>query len=218
MNTCEQASIETQILPADVPGVIDRAVGMLEDGQLVAFPTDTVYGLGAHALLPAAVARLFSVKQRPSGLAIPLLLADAESMDGVCVDIPPVAWDLAQRFWPGALSLILHRAPIVPDVVTAGGPTVAVRVPDHALIRTICRRLGAPLAATSANLHGLPEPVTAQDVGGYLMGRIPLVLDGGPSRGGVPSTLLDLTTRPPAILRRGPVTAEQIAAILGVVA
>jgi len=214
----QQASIETHILPADAPGVIDRAVRLLAGGQPIAFPTDTVYGVGVHALLPEAVARLFSVKRRPTGFAIPLLLADAESMDGVCVDIPPVAWDLAQRLWPGALSLILHRAPIVPDVVTAGGPTVAVRVPDHALVRTICRRLGAPLAATSANLHGLPDPVTAQDACGYLMGRIPLVLDGGPSRGGVPSTLLDMTTVPPAILRRGPVTAEQIAAILGVLA
>lgn len=210
----EQASIDTQILSADAPGAIERAVQILARGQPIAFPTDTVYGVGAHALLPGAVARLFLVKERPLGLAVPLLLADAACMDGVCLDIPPVAWDLARSFWPGALSLILHRAPVVPDVVTAGGPTVAVRVPDHVLVRAVCHRLGAPLAATSANLHGLPDAVTAQDACAYFTGRIPLVLDGGPSRGGVASTLLDLTVVPPVIRRRGPVTAEQLAALV----
>ena len=204
-------------MPADAPGAIERAVEILASGQPIVFPTDTVYGVGAHALLPRAVARLFSVKQRPSGLAVPLLISDAACMHDVCLDIPPVAWDLAESFWPGALSLILHRAPILPDVVTAGGPTVAVRVPDHALVRTICRCLGAPLAATSANLHGLPDAVTAQDACAYLKGRVPLILDGGRSRGGAASTLLDLTVAPPTIRRRGPITEEQIAALVGVV-
>ena len=210
----EQVPLDTQILSADAPGAIERAIEILASGRPIAFPTDTVYGVGAHALLPEAVARLFSVKERPLGLAVPLLLADAACMDAVCLDIPPVAWDLARRFWPGALSLILHRAPVVPEVVAAGGPTVAVRVPDHVLVRTICRRLGAPLAATSANLHGLPDAVTAQAACAYLKGHIPLVLDGGPSHGGVASTLLDLTVVPPAIRRRGPVTVEQIAALV----
>jgi L-threonylcarbamoyladenylate synthase len=120
----------------------------------------------------------------------------------------------AELFWPGGLSLILRRSPAVPDVVTAGGPTVAVRVPDHAFVRELCRLLEAPLAATSANLHGQPPPITADGVEETLGGQIPLLLDGGTCSGGIASTVLDLTVWPPAILRHGPVTALQLAAIM----
>jgi L-threonylcarbamoyladenylate synthase len=208
------AAIETLVLIAGAAGTLDRAGELLASGELVAFPTDTVYGVGAHALLPRSVRRLYSVKRRPRRMPIPLLLEDAAAMAEVCLDISPLAWELAERFWPGALSLVLRRAPVVPDAVTAGGATVAVRVPDHALVRALCRRLGAPLAATSANLHGRPDPVTAEDVRTSLDGRIPLILDDGPCPGGMPSTVLDLTVTPPAILRAGPVVAEQLAAIL----
>jgi L-threonylcarbamoyladenylate synthase len=208
------APIQTQILPAGGEGAIEQAVDLLGRGHPVAFPTDTVYGLGAHALLPRAVAHLYTVKERPPRLAIPLLLDDASTIDRVCVDIPQLAWDLAERFWPGALSLILRRAAVVPGVVTSGGATVAVRVPDHALVREICRRLGAPLAATSANLHGRPDPATADDVFASLAGRIPLILDGGRCPGGEPSTLLDLTVTPPVILRPGPITADELSGFL----
>ena len=189
---------------------LTRAVEALRRGEVIAFPTDTVYGVGAHAFLPDAVARLYAVKERPAHLPIPLLLPEAAAMERVCAAIPPLAWRLAERFWPGGLSLVLPRAPIVPDVVTAGGETVAVRVPDHALVRALCRRLGAPLAATSANRHGQPAPVTAEETAAQLGGRIPLLLDGGPCPGGTASTVLDLTVSPPRILRPGPVTAEQI--------
>ncbi len=192
------------------PGAVDRAAELLQRGEVVAFPTDTVYGIGAHALVPQAVARLYSVKQRPHALAIPLLLSDAEDMQTVCTDIPPLAWQLADRFWPGGLSLVLARADIVPDIVTAGGSTVAVRVPDHALVRELCRRLGAPLAATSANLHGQPDPVTADQVRLALGRDVALILDGGLCRGGTPSTVLDLTVSPPAILRPGPITVAHL--------
>ncbi|MBN1136053.1 MAG: threonylcarbamoyl-AMP synthase [Anaerolineae bacterium] len=205
----------TVCLSAEAPGAAGRAVDALRQGEVIAFPTDTVYGVGAHAFLPQAVARLYAVKERPAGMAIPLLLPGAEAMALVCVEIPAVAWEVAGRFWPGALSLVLRRAPAVPDAVTAGGPTVAVRVPDHPLVRELCRRLGAPLAATSANRHGWPPPVTASEVQAALAGRIPLILDGGPCPGGVASTVLDLTVSPPVILRPGPVTAEQLAVVTG---
>jgi len=201
----------TVCLSAEAPDAVDRAVDALRQGEVIAFPTDTVYGIGAHAFLPQAVARLYAVKGRPVGMAIPLLLSGTEALSLVCVDIPSLAWEIAVHFWPGALSLVLRRAPAVPDAVTAGGPTVAVRVPDHPLVRKLCQRLGAPLAATSANRHGWPSPVTAGEVHRALADRIPLILDGGTCPGGVASTVLDLTVSPPAILRPGPVTAEQLA-------
>jgi L-threonylcarbamoyladenylate synthase len=204
----------TICLSAEAPDAVDRAVDALRQGEVIAFPTDTVYGIGAHAFLPQAVARLYAVKGRPVGMAIPLLLSGTEALSLVCVDIPSLAWEIAVHFWPGALSLVLRRAPAVPDAVTDGGPTVAVRVPDHPLVRKLCQRLGAPLAATSANRHGWPSPVTAGEVHRALADRIPLILDGGTCPGGVASTVLDLTVSPPAILRPGPVTAEQLAPII----
>ncbi len=209
-----QTVMDTRCLSARAPGALAQAVEALERGEVIAFPTDTVYGVGAHAFLPGAVARLYRVKGRPGELAIPLLLPDAAAMRDVASDVPALAWDLACHFWPGGLTLVVPRAPTVPDVVTAGGPTVALRVPGHALVRELCRRLGAPLAATSANLHGQPAPVTAGAVQAALGGRIPLILDGGPCPGGVASTVLDLTVSPPAILRSGPITAEQLAAVV----
>jgi L-threonylcarbamoyladenylate synthase len=205
---------ETMRLSVEHPDALGRAVAALRRGELIAFPTDTVYGVGAHAFLPGAVARLYVVKERPSHLPIPLLLAGTPAICAVCADIPPVTWQIAERFWPGGLSLVLWRAPTVPDEVTAGGDTVAVRVPDHTLVRELCRRLGAPLAATSANLHAQPAPVEAEQVEAMLGGRISLILDGGTCSGGVPSTVLDLTVSPPAVLRPGPITAEQLATVM----
>jgi L-threonylcarbamoyladenylate synthase len=135
-------------------------------------------------------------------------------MDLVCTEIPDVAWSVAEHFWPGGLSLVLQRSKAVPDVVTAGGPTVAVRVPDHPLVQQLCRRTGAPLAATSANLHGQPPLLTAEEVQGTLGGHIAMLIDGGICRGGVASTVLDLTVQPATILRVGPVRPEQLADIV----
>lgn len=201
---------KTNTLPIQAPAALDRAVELLQRGDLVAFPTDTVYGLGAHAFLEEAVLHLFQVKDRPANVPIPLLLPDVEAMTMVCTDIPPLAWQLAGRFWPGGLSLVLRRSALVPDAVTAGQPTVAVRVPDHPAVRDLCRRLGAPVATTSANRHGQPSPVTAAGVEAGLAGRIALILDGGPCQSGMASTVLDLTVSPPAILRPGPVTAKHL--------
>jgi L-threonylcarbamoyladenylate synthase len=212
-----EPAMQTVRLRIEAPGALDRAVELLRRGGLVAFPTDTVYGVGAHAFLAGAVAQLYRVKERPAHLAIPLLLPGAAMMEAVCSEVPLVAWRLAARYWPGGLSLVLRRSDRVPDAVTAGGPTVAVRVPDYPLVCELCRRLGAPLAATSANRHGQPDPVTADDVEAALGGRVPLILDGGACRGGMPSTVLDLSVSPPVLLRRGPVTAEALAELVPLV-
>jgi L-threonylcarbamoyladenylate synthase len=208
------SQFETNCLSIFTSDSLEQAVDVLRRGEPIAFPTDTVYGVGAHAFLPGAMARLYAIKERPAHLPIPLLLPNAAALASVCTDIPPLAWQLARRFWPGGLSLVLPRMPVVPDAVTAAGPTVAVRVPDHPLISELCQRLGAPLAATSANRHGQPAPITADAVAEALGGRIALILDGGPCPGGMASTVLDLTTSPPAILRVGPVTVEALSAIM----
>jgi L-threonylcarbamoyladenylate synthase len=213
MKSCSWIGAEAVRLAIHEPGALGRAVELLRRGELVAFPTDTVYGVGAHAFLEQAVKRLFRVKKRPLDLPIPLLLSEESTMEMVCTDIPPVAWRLAECFWPGGLSLVLARSQVVPDAVTAGGSTVAVRVPDYPLLRDLCRQLGAPLAATSANLHRQPPPVTADEVESVLGGYIPLILDGGACPGGVASTVLDLTVWPHAIVRPGPVSAAQLATV-----
>ena len=207
--------VQTTLLSIQTPDALERAVQALRRGEVIAFPTDTVYGLGAHAFLPDAVRRLYEVKRRPLHVPIPLLLPNAQALTQLCEEIPPLTWEIAAHFWPGALSLVLRRSSLVPDMVTAGGSTVAVRVPDHPWVRELCRRLGAPLAATSANRHCEAELVTAAEVQAALGGLISLILDGGPCPGGIPSTVLDLTLSPPAILRRGPITAEQLAPWIG---
>jgi len=193
---------------------IAQAVLVLQEGGIVAFPTDTVYGVGAHGLLPAAVERLYVAKRRPTDRAIPLLIAGVGALSQVAIEIPDVAYALAERFWPGALTLVLRRAACVPDMVTSGGDTVALRAPDHPVTQTLIAALRAPLAATSANLSGQPAPDTPEGVLAQLDGRIDLLLDGGTCPVGVASTVLDLTVSPPAVLRAGGVSVEQLTDIL----
>jgi L-threonylcarbamoyladenylate synthase len=193
---------------------IREAVALLAVGELVVFPTDTVYGVGAVAWDEAAVAKLYTVKLRPADKAIPILLADSADLQLVADELPEVALRIANRFWPGALTLVVPRHPRVPDEVTAGGSTVAVRMPDHELTRALIRAAGAPLATTSANLSGMPSPATAAEVAGQLTGRVSIILDGGPCPGGVPSTVVDLTGSEPVILRPGPVTLQEIVAAM----
>lgn len=194
---------------------IARAVEVLRSGGVVAFATDTVYGVGAHAFLPGAVERLYVAKRRPRDKAIPLLLSGIDDLIQVAAHIPEEGLALAERFWPGALTLVLGKTKQVPPEVTAGGATVAVRVPDHWLPQRLIDALGVPLAATSANLSGQPAPATAEGVLAQLDGRIDLVLDGGTCPEGVASTVLDLTVSPPRILRQGGISADQIAAVIG---
>jgi L-threonylcarbamoyladenylate synthase len=193
---------------------IARAADVLRSGGIVAFPTDTVYGIGAHAYLPEAVEQLYVAKGRPEVKAIPLLISGLAALPEVAADIPEQAYALAARFWPGALSLVLRRTARVPDVVTSGGDTVAVRVPNHPVTQALIAALGAPLAATSANRSEQPAPATADEVWAQLAGRIHLILDGGTCPGGMASTVLDLTISPARILRQGGVLAEELAALV----
>lgn len=203
-----------KVLPADLPSALPEAIRLLKGGSLVAFPTDTVYGVAAHAFLPQAVARLYTAKERPRERAIPLLLARSEDLPLVARDIPPITWPLMERFWPGGLTLVLFRTTTVPEMVCAGGETVALRVPDHGLALALIEGTGAPLATTSANLSGRPEPVTADGVWQQLGSRIDLILDGGSSPGGIPSTVVDLTVFPPAVLRKGAIAVERLAELI----
>jgi L-threonylcarbamoyladenylate synthase len=181
---------------------------------LVAFPTDTVYGVGSHAFQPEAVAALYVAKQRPTNKAIPILIARVDDLACVTRLVPDVAWHLAARFWPGGLTLVLPRAQDVPSAVTAGGDSVAVRCPDHPVPLALINAVGAPLAATSANLSGQPSPTTARQVLEQLAGRVPLIIDGGECPGGIPSTVLDLSLGPPRLLRSGAISAGELCDLL----
>lgn len=207
------ARIQTEVLLGEKEAIA-IAAQILAKGGLVAFPTDTVYGVGAHAFQPDAVERIYAAKIRPRDKAIPILLARAEDLSLVTEGLTETARLLAEWFWPGGLTLVLPKKASVPDVVSAGGPTVAVRVPDHPVVQALMAAVGAPLAGTSANLSGHPSPVTAQDVEAELGGRIELILDGGRCPGGVPSTVLDLTTDPPTVLRAGAIGLDEIEAVL----
>lgn len=205
--------MRTGIVEAGEAEALPRAVEVLQAGGLVAFPTDTLYGVAALPWNPNGVARLYEAKLRPLDRPIPLLLSDARQVHRVAVPTPPWA-ELAARFWPGGLTLVLPKTGAVPDALSAG-PTVAVRVPGLALARDLIRAAGGVLAVTSANLSGQPSPVTAQEVAQQLAGRIELIVDGGPCRAGVPSTILDCAVSPPALLRRGAVAEEALRAVVG---
>ncbi|MGB3904488.1 MAG: L-threonylcarbamoyladenylate synthase [Anaerolineae bacterium] len=207
--------MRTQVTPVADPKALEKATQLLKAGGLVAFPTDTVYGVGAHAFLPRAVESIYRAKGRPLNKAIPLLLHSAESLPQVARDITPEVWVLTENFWPGGLTVVLHRKPVVPDIVTAGGSTVAVRVPDHPFTLRLIQAVGAPLAATSANLTGHPDPQTAQEVMEYLEGRIALILDGGRCPGGIPSTVIDLTKTPPVVVRPGAISRQELEEEIG---
>ncbi len=193
---------------ADSPDVesIDYATSVLRSGGLVAFPTETVYGLGANALDAAAVARIFAVKGRPANNPVIVHVAAVDDVAAVATEWPEVAAHLAARFWPGPLTLVLPRRSEVPDIVTAGGPTVAVRLPAHPVAQAVIRAAETPLAAPSANRSTHLSPTQAAHVLQELEGQIDLVLDAGPTPGGLESTVLDLTSTPPRLLRPGLIT------------
>ena len=195
------------------PDTLDRALALLRGGEPIACPTDTGDGGGAPALDATAVLRLYAVKRRPRAQAIPLLIADDDDLASVAADVPALALRLA-RLWPGALTLVLPAAPELPAELLAGGATVAVRLPDHAWLRSLIRALGGPLAATSANLHGGHDPQTAMDVAAQLGDALPLIVDGGPTPGPVPSTIVDCTATEPRLLRAGALPWERIIAAL----
>jgi L-threonylcarbamoyladenylate synthase len=193
----------TQILPATSRKAIKLARRLLREGEVVAFPTDTVYGVGANAFERFAVHQIFELKRRPRAKALPVFIYQVDDLNLVARDIPNQAWPLLQKFWPGALTVVLFKVAALPDDVTAGQSTVAVRIPNHPVCLDLVIQTGRPLAVTSANLSGQPTPETAQGVAQQLGPDLPLVLDGGPSPSAQPSTLVDLSLKPPRLLRQG---------------
>ncbi len=204
--------MRTEIFPASSPDTIPYAYQVLQKGNLVAFPTDTVYGVGALAFDGKAVTSIYIAKDRPAEKAIPILIGDSNDLEKVGIDIPPVARRLALRFWPGPLTLLIPKRLDLPEVVSATS-TVGVRVPDHEVARRLLR-LAGPMAVTSANISGKPSPVTAKEVYEQLGGRISLIIDGGRAPGGVASTVVDCTIPELKILREGPISLEKLRSAL----
>lgn len=198
--------------------IIATAAALIKAGELVAFPTETVYGLGADALNPAAAAKIFAAKERPAYDPIIVHIAEPQQLEQITTNRPAITNRLTAAFWPGPLTLILPRTAVVPDVITAGGETVAVRCPAHPVAQALLRAAATPIGAPSANRFSHTSPTTAQHVYDDLNGRIPLILDGGPTNVGVESTVLDLSGDVPTVLRPGGVTVEALRDVLGTVA
>ncbi|MDR0381054.1 MAG: threonylcarbamoyl-AMP synthase [Oscillospiraceae bacterium] len=206
--------IHTVHLTASSPDDIAAAGRLLRAGRLVAMPTETVYGLAANALDASAVVRIFEAKGRPADNPLIVHIAEPEALTALCREIPPAALALAQRFWPGPLTLVLPRRAIVPDAVTAGLSTVAVRLPALPAARAVIRAAGTPLAAPSANLSGRPSPTTADHVRADFEGLIDAILDGGPCQWGIESTVVSVAHHPPRLLRPGGVTRESLCEVI----
>lgn len=202
-------------MKAALEAELARAVQLLRAGELVAFPTETVYGLGADAANPQAVAKIFTAKERPPDHPLIVHLASAASIDAWAREVPDAAYKLAAAFWPGPLTLILKRAHQVPDAVTGGQDTVGLRVPDHPLALALLAEFGGGIAAPSANRHGRISPTTAAHVLAELGDAVSLVLDGGPCQVGIESTIVDLSRGTPVILRPGAISAADISRVIG---
>ena len=207
--------MKTLLLSASAPETPAVAANLIKSGGLVALPTETVYGLGANGLDPEAVAKIFIAKGRPGDNPLILHVTGPEQLPLFCHDIPDSAWRLAERFWPGPLTMVLPANDCVPKRTTGGLSTVAIRCPKTEVTREIIRLAGVPIAAPSANLSGKPSTTTAQHVLHDHDGKIDAIVDGGPCAVGVESTIVDLTENPPRLLRPGGVTPEQLQAVLG---
>jgi len=201
--------VKTEVRPA---AQLQPALDVLKNGGIVAFPTDTVYGVGALAFDNAAIESIYTAKDRPLEKAIPILIGDLKDLEVIGLNIPDMALRLAARFWPGPLTCIIPKQPSLPPAVSAT-QTVAVRIPNHPDALALLRAAG-PMAVTSANISGRQSPISVQEVYDQLNGRIPLILDGGNTPGGIPSTLVDCTGETPIIFREGPVTMENLISAL----
>ncbi len=199
-----------RVLKAEAEGSLAEAIAVLKGSGLVAYPSDTVYGLGAAASDERAVTRVFAAKGRLSEKALSLLLADVEDMPPLCADVPPAAKLLAERFWPGPLTLVLRRSPALQSAALGGGDNVALRVPDHLFLRELIRALGEPITGTSANRSGRPSCRTAREVRRQLGSAVDLIIDGGPSRAGPESTVIDITPQEPRMLRVGAISRSEV--------
>jgi L-threonylcarbamoyladenylate synthase len=212
----EHRQPDLEILPTHTAPLFDaavaRAVELLQAGDVVALPTETVYGLAANALDPAAVRRIFEIKGRPAANPVIIHIAGLEMARRCTTNWPPLADTFARAFWPGPLTLVLPRAAKIPDAVTAGGPTVGIRWPAHPFMQAVIRKCGFPVAAPSANTSNMLSPTNALHVSRNLGDRISLIVDGGQCQVGIESTVLDLTVHPPRILRPGMIHAESLLA------
>jgi len=197
-------------LSLDIQEQIKRGVSILRAGGIAAYPTDTVYGLGASASLPRAIERIYEVKERPPNMALPLLLSDVSQITGVAESVPEIAWSLIHAFLPGALTLVLQKSSSVSDIISGGGTTVAIRIPAHPVPVALVEGLGAPIVGTSANLSGKPSPLTAGEVHSQLGSKVDFIIDGGRCPGGKESTVVDVTGETPVVLREGAITLKEI--------
>ena len=202
-------------LPLPIQQQVEKGISILKQGGIVAFPTDTVYGLGACAELYRAVERIYEVKERPRSMALPLLLAHTCQISRVTCRVPEVAWLLARNFLPGALTLVLPKSDSVMDIITGGGVTVAVRIPAHPIPIALIEGLGTPIVGTSANLSRKPSLLTAGEVYAQFGDKVDLVIDGNKCPGGRESTIVDLTGETPVILREGAISGEELSRVCG---
>ncbi|MGM0471009.1 MAG: L-threonylcarbamoyladenylate synthase [Bacillota bacterium] len=207
----------TKLFTIDDQSAVRECAEILSSGGLVAFPTETVYGLGANALDPAAVESIFAAKGRPADNPLIVHIGSLNQLKDLVLEIPPEVKLLSDRFWPGPLTLVLPKEDLVPDITTGGLETVAVRLPDHKLALELLRSSKLPIAAPSANLSGRPSPTRAEHVVADLAGRIDAVLDGGPTGIGVESTVVSLVSEVPTLLRPGGITYEELESLLGTV-
>jgi L-threonylcarbamoyladenylate synthase len=189
---------------------VEQATTILKQGGIVACPTDTVYGVVAAINIEPAVERIYRIKGRPRSQALPILLADKSQMADVAKIVPLLAWRLADKFWPGALTMVLLKSESVSDIVTGGGKTVAVRMANHPMPIAIIRGLGVPIVGTSANLSGKPSALTAEEVRTQIGDRVDMIIDGGRCPGGIESTIVDLSGEEPRIIRQGPISFEEL--------
>jgi L-threonylcarbamoyladenylate synthase len=201
-------NMKTELISADHTNTIPHALDVLRNGGIIAFPTDTVYGLAAPIDNKESIDRLYVAKGRNNTKAIAVLLGDPDQLDQVAIGLSDEAHKIAKHFWPGPLTLVVPRHPALPEIL-APLPTIGVRIPDHPVALALLRAAG-PLAVTSANISGQENTMTAKQVLKQLKGRIHMVIDGGRTPGGVPSTVIDCTTPEPVLLREGPISLKQI--------
>jgi L-threonylcarbamoyladenylate synthase len=200
--------MKTQLIAASAPNALTQALEILLSGGLVAFPTDTVYGVGCLFFHEKAIEAIYVAKDRPIEKAIPVLIGDEADLVKLAEEVPIFAMRLINRYWPGPLTILVPKKSTLPEAISATS-TVGVRMPDHDMARALLR-LAGPMAVTSANISGQASPTTAQQVFKQLGGRIPMILDGGTTPGGIPSTLVDCTSEPIQVLREGPISKEEL--------
>jgi L-threonylcarbamoyladenylate synthase len=211
-------TVVVKVDPADPePGEIERAVELLESGKLVAFPTDTVYGVGADVFNDEAVEQIFTAKKREPDKPLQVLIASKGDLQIIAKTRSDALYRLASQFWPGALTIVMPAREDFPHRVRCGRDTIGVRMPANAIALRLIEAFGGPVAATSANVSGLPDPVDAAEVMEYLGGKIHLVIDGGPTPGNVPSTVVDISVHPPVVIRQGKLSVADLRRVLGTI-